>query len=170
MNRSTIVSYWSRSVFLLTILGLGLPICRAQAQEGKGDPGVTALLKEHDEAMNQHNLEAVTALFAPDSKTVIIGTGPGERYQGREEIKTAYTEMFKDFDKGTLTHDCYWKEGGGNENLKWGVAMCKFADSKAGNKREYGLNVSAVLKKEGDKWQFVMMHYSNLTGAPPPAQ
>ena len=56
-------------------------------------------MQKHDEAMNQHNLEGITALFAPDSKTVILGTGPGERYQGREEIKTAYTEMFKDFDR-----------------------------------------------------------------------
>ena len=170
MRRSTIVDYWSRGVFLATILSLGMPICLAHAQGGKSDPGVAALLKEHDDAMNQHNLEGVTALFAPDPKTVIIGTGPGERFQGREEIKNAYTEMFKDFDKGTLKHECYWREGSGDEKLKWGAAMCKFSDSKGGKEREYGLNVSAVLKKEGDKWQFVMMHYSNLTGAPPPAQ
>ena len=170
MERSTIMDCWSRSVFLLMILSLSIPLCLAHAQEGKRDPGVAALLKEHDEAMNQHNLEGVVALFAPESKTVIMGTGPGERFQGREEIKNAYTEMFKDFDKGTLKHDCYWREGGGDEKLKWGAAMCKFTDSKAGKEREYGLNVSAVVKKEGDKWQFVMMHYSNLTGGSPPPQ
>ena len=170
MKRSTIVGYWNRGVFFLTILSLSLPMYLAQAQEGKGDPGVTALLKQHDDAMNQHNLEGVTALFAPDPKTVIIGTGPGERFQGREEIKNAYTEMFKDFDKGTLKHECYWREGGGDEKLKWGAAMCKFSDSKGGKEREYGLNVSAVVKKAGDKWQFVMLHYSNLTGGSPPPQ
>lgn len=170
MKRSTIVGSWSRSVFLLTILGLGLPICFAHAQEGKRDPGVADLLKKHDDAMNQHDLEGVTALFAPGPKTVVIGTGPGERYQGREEIKTAYTEMFKDFDKGTLKHDCYWKDGGGSGSLKWGAVMCKFTDSKAGKEREYGLNVSGVLEKEGNKWQFVMIHFSNLTGDSPPPQ
>ena len=170
MKRSTMVGYWSRGVFLLTILGLGVPVCLAQAQESKRDPGVVELLQKHDDAMNQHDLEGVTALFAPDSKTVILGTGPGERFQGREEIKTAYTEMFKDFDKGTLKHECYWKEGGGNKSLKWGAAMCKLSDAKGGKEREYGLNVSAVVKKEGDKWQFVMLHYSNLTGGSPPPQ
>ena len=170
MKRSTIASCWGRGALVLMILGLGVPVCFAQAQGGKVDPGVAALLKKHDEAMNQHDLEGVVALFAPDPKTVVLGTGPGERYQGREEIKTAYTEMFKDFDKGTLTHECYWREGGGNKSLRWGAAMCNFTDSKEGKKREYGLNVSAVVEKEGDKWQFVMMHFSNLTGGSPPPQ
>jgi len=170
MKRSTLVGCWSRYAVLLAVLSVGAPVCLAQAQESKRDPGVSELLKKHDDAMNQHNLEGMVALFAPGPKTVVIGTGPGERYQGREEIKTAYAEMFKDFDKGTLTHDCYWKDGGGSDSLKWGAVMCKFSDSKEGQKREYGLNVSAVVEKEGDNWQFVMMHFSNLTGGAPPPQ
>ena len=36
--------------------------------------------------------------------------------------------------------------------------------------REYGLNVSAVLKKGKEGWKFQTLHFSNLTdgGAPPP--
>ena len=170
MRRSTLVGCWSRYALLLTVFAVGAPVYLAQAQESKPDPGVADLLKKHDEAMNQQDLEGVVALFAPGPKTVMIGTGPGERYQGQEEIKTAYTEMFKDFDKGTLSHDCYWREGGGSDSLKWGAVMCKFTDSKDGKKREYGLNISGVLEKEGDNWRFVMMHFSNLTGEPPPPQ
>ena len=170
MRRSTLVGCLGRWALVFTVFGLIAPVCPAQAQESKADPGVLDLLKQHDDAMNQHNLDGILALFAPGPKTVVMGTGPGERYQGREEIKTAYTEFFKDFDKGTLEHECYWKEGGGSANLRWGAAMCKFTDSKAGKKREYGLNVSVALEKEGDKWQFVMMHYSNLTGEAPPPQ
>lgn len=163
------VGYWSRGALLLTVLGLSMPVCLVQAQEGKRDPGVVALLQKHDEAMNQHDLEGVVALFAPSPKTVILGTGPGERYQGLEEIKTAYTHFFEAFDKDTQKRDCYWKDGGGTNKLKWGAVMCKFTDSKAGKKREYELNVSGVLEKEGDHWQFIMVHFSNLTsGAPPP--
>jgi len=170
ISKSVIVSRARRYAFLLTLFGLAGPVCLAQAQGSKADPGVAELLKKHDDAMNQHNLDGVLALFAPGPKTVVIGTGPGERYQGREEIKTAYTEFFKDFDKGTFLHECYWREGGGNANLRWGAAMCKMTDSKNGKKREYGLNVSVALEKRKDQWQFVMMHFSNLTGAPPPAK
>src|SRR5262245_14249515 len=170
ISKSAIVSHVRRYVFLLTIFGLAGPVCLAQAQGSKADPGVAELLKKHDDAMNQHNLDGMLTLFAPGPKTVVIGTGPGERYQGREEIKTAYTEFFKDFDKGTLVRECYWKEGGGSDKLRWGAAMCKFTDAKEGKKREYGLNVSVVVEKAGDKWQFVMMHYSNLTGGQAPPQ
>ncbi len=170
ISKSVIASRLRRYALLLTIFGLVAPVCLAQAQGRKVDPGVAELLKKHDDAMNQQNLDGVLALFAPGPKTVVIGTGPGERYQGREEIKTAYTEFFKDFDKGTLVHECYWREGGGSATVKWGAAMCKFTDSKKGTKREYGLNVSVALEKKGNQWQFVMMHFSNLTGEPPPTK
>ena len=98
---------------------------------------------------------------------VVLGTGPGEKYQGKAEIKTAYTEIFRDFDKGTLTHSCYWRDGRGSSTMVWGAAMCKFTDAKGEKKREYELNVSTVAEKQGGKWQFVLMHYSNVVGSTP---
>jgi ketosteroid isomerase-like protein len=151
---------------LLIAFGLGAPICLAQAQGSSSRPDVAELLKKHDEALNQQNLEGLLALYAPSPKTVMLGTGPGEKFQSKEEIKTAYTEIFKDFDKGTQTHSCYWKDGGGSGNGSGG-AMCKFADAKGEKKREYELNVSMVAEKQGGKWQFVLLHYSNVVGNAP---
>jgi len=170
MRRFTLIGCLVRWMFLLTVFGVGVPVCLAQAQESKVDPGIAELFQKHDEFMNQQNLDGVLTLFVSSPKAVMLGTGPGERYQGQEEIKTAYTEFFKDFDKGTLKRECYWRDGGGNETLKWGAAMCKFTDSKDGKTREYGLNMSGAIEKQGDKWQFVMLHYSNLTGGAPPPQ
>src|SRR4029434_5701742 len=99
---------------VLITFGPGAPIGLAQAQKSSTRADVAAMLKKHDEALNQHNLSGLLALYSPSPKTVILGTGPGEKYQGKEEIKTAYTEIFKDFDKGTLTHSCYWRDGGGS--------------------------------------------------------
>src|SRR5262245_5944474 len=124
MRRVTLVGCLGRWALVLTVFAMVAPVCLAQAQGGKAETGVSDLLKKHDDAMNQQNLEGVIALFAPGPKTVVIGTGPGERYQGREEIKTAYTEFFKDFDKGTLVHESYWKEGGGSATVRRGEAMC----------------------------------------------
>jgi len=162
---------------LIGVLGLGLPACNpgTGANQGAGaspTPSATtesvdqiaALLQQHDDAMNRQDLDGVINVFAPGPKTVAMGTGPGERWQGRDEIRGAYTEIFKDFDKGTSTHNCDWKTGQITGNTAWLAAMCKFSDSKAGKKREYELNVSGALEKQGDKWYFTMLHYSNLTG------
>jgi len=149
---------------LLIVLCLGVSVWLAQAQESSTRADIMELLKEHDEALNQHHLDALLALYAPSPKTIVIGTGPGEKFQGPEEIKAAYLEIFKDFDKGTLTHSCYWKDGGGSGNVVWGAVMCKYTDAKGGKPREYELNVSAVAEKQGEKWQFVLLHYSNLVG------
>jgi ketosteroid isomerase-like protein len=152
---------------LLIAFGLGAPIGLAHAQGSSTRADVAEMLKKHDEALNQQNLGGLLALYAPSPKTVMLGTGPGEKFQGKEEIKTAYTEIFKDFDKGTLTHSCYWKDGGGSGTMVWGAAMCKFADAKGEKKREYELNVSMVAEKQGGKWQFVLLHYSNVVGNAP---
>jgi uncharacterized protein (TIGR02246 family) len=167
MKRLAFVVSAIRYAVLLIALCLGASVCLAQAQGRSTRADVAALLKKHDEALNQHNLEGVLALYAPSPKTVMLGTGPGEKYQGKAEIKTAYTEIFKDFDKGTQTHSCYWKDGGGSGNLVWGAAMCKFSDAKGEKKREYELNVSMVAEKQGGKWQFVLLHYSNVVGNAP---
>lgn len=165
MKRSALAGRSVRCALLLAALALSAPFCLAQT---RGNDGVrveiAALLNAHDEALNRHNLEGVLALFAPGQKTVVLGTGPGERYQGAEEIRSAYKEIFRDFDAGTLSHSCYWKEGGAKGDLAWGAAMCKFNDAVGAKQREYEMNVSAVAERRGGKWQFVMLHFSNLTG------
>lgn len=165
MRKAGLASGLKRWALTVVVIGLCASICPAQVRRGAAAADISELLKKHDEAMNQHDLEGVLALFAPGPKTVVLGTGPGERYQGKQEIKAAYTEFFKDFDKGTLSHSCYWKQSGGSGSTAWGAAMCKFTDSLGNREREYELNVSAALEKQGGKWYFVLIHFSNLTGA-----
>jgi uncharacterized protein (TIGR02246 family) len=164
MHRSVLLRRLPVAIAILVALGAGAQICRAQSGGGAVRSEMSEMLRKHDEALNKHDLEAVVSLFAPGAKTVVLGTGAGERFEGRDGIRAAYTEIFKDFDKGTSTHNCYWKQGGGTAQMVWGAAQCKFTDSKGGKPREYELNVSGVLQKQAGKWYFVMLHYSNLTG------
>ena len=173
----------------LVLSGLILFACQAQlAQQGnsntttnpvatttaKADPRVVEevreLLSKHDKALNDQNLEAVLATFSTNPKTVVLGTGQGERFVGQDEIRQAYTEIFKDYDKGTLTIPCDWKSGEAEESGKmaWLAATCQAKDSQKGVKREYVLNVSATVVKQDGGWRFVMLHMSNMTGGPPP--
>jgi ketosteroid isomerase-like protein len=141
---------------------------------GKADPKVVEevreLLSKHDKALNDQNLEAVLATFSTNPKTVVLGTGQGERFVGRDEIRQAYIEIFKDYDKGTLINPCDWKTGEADESGKmaWLAATCQAKDSQKGVNREYVLNVSATVVKQAGGWRFVMLHMSNMTGGPPP--
>ncbi len=163
MKRKALAGGSVRCALLLAALAMSAPVCHAQTGGGVRAE-IASLLEAHDEALNRHNLEGLLALYAPGPKTVLLGTGPGERYQGADELRAAYKEYFKDFDAGTLKHSCYWKDGGANGNSAWVAAMCKFSDSVGDKQREYEMNVSGVAEKRGGKWQFVMLHLSNLTG------
>ena len=146
------------------------------ATPGKADPKVVedvkAMLAKHDKALNDKSIDAVMATFSTDPKTVVLGTGEGERFVSPQSIKEAYTEIFKDYDAGTLESICDWKTGGTDAagTTAWLAATCRMKDSLKNVKREYVLNVSGAAEKQGNEWRFVMLHMSNATtGGPPPA-
>ena len=145
------------------------------AQPAETDPikeEVKAVLNQHDEAMGKQDIKALLSLYADDPTIAMMGTGPGEFWKGKAEVETAYKEFLKDFKAGSLKHQCPDTSGGHHGEVAWLVASCNMQDiTPDGQKREYALNVSAVLKKEKGGWKFQTLHFSNLTSgdAPPPA-
>jgi len=143
------------------------------ATQNKPDPKlveeVKAMLAKHDKALNDKNIEAVMSTFSTNPNTVLLGTGEGERFIGPQSIKEAYTEIFKDYEPGTLISNCDWKTGETDAagTTAWLAATCKLQDSMKNKKRDYVLNVSGALEKQGGDWHFVMLHMSN--SPPPPA-
>ena len=143
------------------------------ASTTKVDPNavedVKATIARHDKALNDKNVDAVLATFSNDPKTVFLGTGQGERFVGQQAIREAYTEIVKDYDPGTLDSNCDWKAGGIDPagTTAWVAATCQVKDSLKNVKREYVLNVSGALEKQGNDWRFVMLHMSNATTAAP---
>jgi len=131
---------------------------------------VKQMIQKHDNALNQQDLQGVLATFAPTGEIVLMGTGPGEVWVGKEQMQSAYEHFFKDFDKGTLATDCGWKSGDVKNDTGWIMAVCKCVDSKDGKTREFGLNVSGTLQKIDGKWYFRTMHFSNLSSSKPPPQ
>lgn len=142
----------------------------AAEPENKTAAEVREMLQNHDEALNQQNMKGVLATFAPTGEIVLMGTGPGELWVGKEQIQSAYEHFFQDFEKGTLVSDCGWKSGNVKDDMGWIMAVCKCTDSKDGKKRVYGLNISGTLQKVDGKWYFRTMHFSNLSPAKPPTQ
>jgi ketosteroid isomerase-like protein len=129
---------------------------------------VRNLLAQHDKALNEKSLDNLMATFSTDPNTVVLGTGAEERWVGPEEIKAAYTEMFKDYDPGTLQANCDWKTGDADDtgSMAWLAAICACKDSKGGKTREYKLNVSATVEKQNGQWRFDMLHMSNAFTPP----
>lgn len=130
---------------------------------------IRAVLKAHDKALNDKNLDALMATFSTDPTTVVLGTGTEERWMGPQEIRAAYTEMFKDYDPGTLDANCDdWKTAGADDagTMAWLAATCTCKDSLQGKIREYKMNVSATVEKQNNKWVFVSLHMSNAFQPP----
>lgn len=146
----------------------------AQAPSAAADPKVVdeirAVLEKHDRALGEKNLDGVMETFSAAPNTVVLGTGPGERWVGAQEIKAAYTEMFKDYDPNSMKVDCEWKTGNSDGTMAWLAATCVAKDSLKGKAREYPLNVSAAMVKQSGQWRFTMLHMSNPTAPPPPQQ
>lgn len=130
---------------------------------------IRAVLAAHDKALNEKNLDAVMNTYSTDGNTVMLGTGAQERWMGPAEIRAAYTEIFKDYDPGTLATDCAgWKTGGADDagTMAWLAATCNAKDSLQGKTREYKLNVSGTIAKQNGQWRFVVLHMSNAYEGP----
>ncbi len=154
-------------IVCLSLIGIAcLAVAPASAQTPGSNPvtEIIELLDKHDQAVNEKDMDALLALYAPEDTTVLMGTGPGEKWVGKEEIRDAYKHFFQDFDKGSHTRDCFWKTGASKGDVAWLSAICRMSDSIKGKKREYGLNVSAVLERQNGAWLIRSMHFSNLTG------
>ena len=133
---------------------------------------VRALLTAHDKALSEKNLDGVMNTFSTDPNTVMLGTGTEERWVGPQEIRGAYTEIFKDYDPNTLQCSCDWKTGGADDGgtMAWLAATCACKDSHQGKDRNYKLNVTAAAEKQNGKWRFAALHMSNAFEPPPATQ
>jgi ketosteroid isomerase-like protein len=129
---------------------------------------IRTVLAAHDKALNDKNLDAIMATFSTEPTTVMLGTGSEERWMGPQEIRTAYAEIIKDYDPGTLDTKCDWKTGGSDEDgqMAWLAAICDCKDSLQGKPRAYKLNVSAAVAKQNNQWKFVSLHMSNAFQPP----
>jgi ketosteroid isomerase-like protein len=128
---------------------------------------VKALLVQHDQALSKKDLHRLMGTFATGANTVVLGTGPGERWVGPQQIKEAYTHIFQGYDTGTLTTSPEWRTGGISGSMGYLAGTWQAKDSLKGKVRQYALNVSAAMQKQSGKWRIIMLHMSNPTGPTP---
>ncbi len=138
----------------------------AQAEEATNPEmlKVQALMTAHDDATTNHDLDGVLKCLADNA--AVMGTGPGEMWSGPEEIKTAYTNFFKGYDKGEQDFEYHFKVGDLSPDMGWLMVSGNVTGKKDGKEFSYPLNVSVTVAKSGDEWKIASMHFSTLTGGP----
>lgn len=139
------------------------------ADTAKVSDELRATLRQHHEALNQHNLKALLALYDDIPSVALMGSGPGEFWKGKAAVEDTYQHYFETFKAGSLSNECPEIIGVEDGSSAWLMASCIMKDTDpAGQPREFGLNISAVLKKEKAGWRFQAMHFSNLVGIDDP--
>jgi len=139
---------------------------RADAEASNPDlDRIRALLKAHDEAFTNQDLNGVLACFT--EKAAIMGSGPGEIWSGPDEIKVAYQHFFEGFDKGEQKFEYQFRIGEATADMGWLMASGNVTGKKDAKEFAFPLNISITVAKKEDKWLVAAMHFSTLTGATP---
>lgn len=116
-------------------------------------------VQKYQRAFQEKDIDAIMAMYATDA--VLIGTGPGERFVGEEEIRGAYHEYFKAFDREEYT--LTWHKAGTLGDVVWAAGMSHINSYFKNKKREFALNWTLVLVKQDGTWKFVQRHISNIS-------
>jgi uncharacterized protein (TIGR02246 family) len=119
-------------------------------------------LKAYVAALSNKDLKGCLDAFAPGPATVLMGTGPGEVWVGRDEIKAAHLEFFKTFTKQESKSN--WTISAADGKVAWGAAEVAVSQKRGDARNHFILHCSMVLKKTEGKWLIAMWHFSHLTG------
>ena len=163
MNRRNAIAAGFATISAATIATAGAQTPTAANPELEK---IVALLKAHDKAMTNHDFDGVMATLA--EKAAVMGTGPGEMWRGKEEIKNAYKHFFEVFDKGEQNFEYLYREGDLSSEMGWLVTSGNVTGKRDGKEFSYPLNLSLTVTKSGSDWKISSMHYSTLsTGKAP---
>ena len=136
------------------------PTADAQASEGDNPDldQIRTLLRAHDEAFTNHDLNGIMACLT--EKAAIMGSGPGEVWSGPDEIKVAYEHFFEGFDKGEQKFEYKFKIGGVTSEMGWLMTAGNVSGKKDGKEFTFPLNLSlrspafSRVSMSGDKFAF----------------
>jgi uncharacterized protein (TIGR02246 family) len=123
---------------------------------------VRTLLRAHDDAFTNHDMEGVLACYT--EKAAIMGSGPGEIWSGSDEMKAAYEHFFEIFDKGEQKFEYQFRIGKLASDMGWMMTAGNVNGKKEGKEFTFPLNLSLTVEKNEGKWLIAAMHFSTLTG------
>ena len=150
-------------VMAMFVGALFMPAVAAAKASPKVEDEIKGVLKKHGEFYKAKDLKGVMSLYAKGPDVVSIGSEEGEEAIGYERIRAAYKEDFAAITelknigysnlKISVSGDVAWVYA----QLKAGLIMAQGSRSV-----DFTGRFTAVLKKNGKKWQFVQAHLSEV--------
>jgi uncharacterized protein (TIGR02246 family) len=140
-------------------------------KQGAADAKTVAktVIEQHNKAFNEHDLKSIMTLYSQDPDTVLMGTGPGETYQGEEGISGAYNQFFNKFKADTLSFKYDWIAAGSKGDMAWFAVTTTMTAAVNTEQKEIAFNMSGLLQKQKSKWRIVSLHFSRLGTEEQPA-
>lgn len=155
-----------RTLFGAAVLGLTAAALQSEAEaKSPKSPPVGALLplaavmRAHDQAFSAHDLKGVLATMSPDA--FVLGSGGGEIWKGTKEITARYEDLFKTFEKGSLSFEPVFYDGAVQDGMGWLMGVTRVTATHAGKRHERGINASIGFVQSNGKWQIRTFHYSS---------
>ena len=147
---------WAIGVLLCVGLLAAVP---ASAQDG---------LKGVDEAwiraMKAGNVDGVVALYSPDA---VLYPPDAPEARGTAAIRSSYSEMLGAMVINDATIDAQYQTSG-DVSIGFGKATLTMTPKGGGSPQIVSVRVTAVARKIGGKWLYVVDHASVPLPAPPP--
>jgi ketosteroid isomerase-like protein len=158
-----------REAIIAGVAGLTVAAVVAPAADAQSSPAanpeleqIRALLRAHDEAFTNHDLNGIMACLT--EKAAIMGSGPGEIWSGPDEIKVAYEHFFEGFDKGEQKFEYQFRIGGLMSEMGWLMTAGSVNGKKEAKEFAFPLNLSLTVEKRDGMWLIAAMLFSTLTG------
>jgi uncharacterized protein (TIGR02246 family) len=153
----------ARSIAVLVlVVGVMLAVAQLASTESDARGEIRAAMEKYAQAVSAKDLEGCMAMFAEETEPVVLGTGPGERWVGREEIMDCHRHFLESFDSERSERT--WALGAAKGDVAWGAGMFDVTQYLKNVKNEFFLNLSIVFVREGGEWRVALLHFSNLTG------
>ncbi len=117
-----------------------------------------AALEQFKQAYEQHDIERLLALFAPDPDVVIIGTGVDEKRVGLAEIQTQAERDWAQSE--TFSLEWGWSSVSAAGSVAWVAADAIGHVKMGGQEVQLPLRLTAVLEHRGARWLWMQGHVS----------
>jgi uncharacterized protein (TIGR02246 family) len=123
---------------------------------------IRASVQKYADAVSAKDLDGCMDMFASEHEPVMMGTGPGELWVGKEQIADAHTHFFEGFAREK--NETSWRQMDVEGDVAWGGAAYVVTQHVGEVENQFHLHLTVVMVKEEGKWLFALIHFSNLTG------
>lgn len=126
--------------------------------------GVKGVDEAWIQAVKAGNVDAVVALYAPDA---VLYPPDALEARGTAAIRASYTEMLGAMTINEATIDSKYQTSG-DVSIGFGKATLTMTPKGGGSPQIVSVRVTAVARKIGGKWLYVVDHASAPMPPPPP--